>query len=272
MQISHPVDKIFTVPDESASFHKSPEDQLVTTAAKIPDLQHLAHGYLSQPQNASKDNIEKLIYYAQSLDCELSDWASNTPITWSYSAALDASILARSEFTLRQVHRYPDFYTARVWNFYRVSRLIVQSLLLRAIPWLSVSTESRQTESNRTRIERSSMELVNDICASVPFLLGRDLSKMKLPATNCRRELENIWQTRCPKDKDNGARRAGRFSLLWPLYIASSAPPIPEAQREWMRLQLRLITEHGESQARCLCHTESQILLGGTEKFRFDCV
>ena len=118
------------------------------------------------------------------------------------------------------------------------------------------------------------MELVNDICASVPFLLGRDLSRMKLPAaTNNLREPENVRQARYPKDKnDNGASRVGRFSLLWPLYTASSAPLVPEAQREWMRSQLRLVTEQGDSQASCLCSAESQVLLGGAEKFPFDCV
>lgn len=214
----------------------------------------------------------KLVDLAETLDHELSDWARNASVTWTYSAALDASTPARSGFTLRQVHRYPDYYTARVWNFYRVSRLIVQTLLLRAMSWLPVSTGPRQTKPHRTDIEKRSMDLVDDICASVPFLLGHDLSRMKLPATT-NNWGERIPQTRCPEDKkDSGARRAGRFSLLWPLYTASSAPQVLEAQRGWMRTQLRLITQQGESQASCLCHADSQVLLGGAEKFPFDCV
>lgn len=113
------------------------------------------------------------------------------------------------------------------------------------------------------------MELVDDICASVPFLLGHDLSRMKLPSTDGRKETGTIPQT---EKKGGGSTPARRYSLLWPLYVASSAPPIPQAQRAWMRLQLRMITEGSETQARSLCDTESQVLLGGREKFGFDYV
>ncbi len=119
------------------------------------------------------------------------------------------------------------FYIARVWNFYRISRLIVQSLLLHEIHLLPVSTEPPHIGTTRADIERSSTELVDDICASIPFLLGHDLSRMKLPGANSWSELESIGQTQSSCDKkDNSARRAGTFCLLWPLYIASSAPMI----------------------------------------------
>jgi hypothetical protein len=39
-----------------------------------------------------------------------------------------------SNFVPRQIHRYPDFYAARVWNLYRGYRLIIQSIVLRTSP------------------------------------------------------------------------------------------------------------------------------------------
>lgn len=260
--------------DAAVSSHGSPEEQLTTILAKIPDVQCLASSYLTQRRDISAVDIRKLICRTRELDQDLSGWARDTPGTWAYSAALDATTPGEARFTPTRIHRYPDYYIARVWNLYRVSRLIVQSILLRALRWLSAPTETYAAGPEWIGIERSAMELVTDICASVPFLLGHDLSKMKLPATVDGMELGNIRHTVSSKDgkKDDGAIRAGRYSLLWPLYVASSAPRIPEAQRAWMRLQLRFIAEHGESQARCLCHTESQLLLGGAEKFGFDCV
>ena len=261
MQLCQPVPAIFTMPYEPMYSYGSREDELMITVAKIPGLQHLANIYLTK-SGATTERFDELICHATILDRELSCWASNASATWSYSAASNANTFARFEFYPRQVHRYQDYYTARVWNLYRVSRLIVQSLLLRALTKLPDA--SSQMELNRADIERRGKELVDHICASVPFLLGRDLSKMTLPAAKGAGEQENIRQTQ--------SSRTGTFSLLWPLYVARSAPLIPAAQQEWMRLQLQLITEQWEPQARCLCQTESQILLGGTETFRFDCV
>ncbi|KAH6874444.1 hypothetical protein B0T10DRAFT_586429 [Thelonectria olida] len=269
MQICRPVDKIFTVPGATTSLHESPEDHLISTAAKIPNLQYRSNCLFNKPQEASENDTETLFSSAMALDRELSDWASNIPTTWSYSAAINVSDPATSKFTSGQVHRYPNFYIARVWNFYRVSRLVIQSVLVRAISRLPMLTETHtKKEYRKSKIEGSSMELVNDICASVPFLLGHDLSKMKLPATSGRTKQETSW----PGVEENGATRTGRFSLIWPLYVACSASSVPEAQREWMHMQLRFLAENGESQAHVVCLTKSQTLLGGAENFRFDCV
>ncbi|KAM5357465.1 hypothetical protein ACJZ2D_016231 [Fusarium nematophilum] len=269
MQLCRPVDDIFTVPDETASSGQSPEDHLTSTAAKIPNLQYRSNCLFAQTQDASDDDIESLLHSATDLDRELSHWASNMPTTWSYSAAMNVRDPASSRFTPRQVHRYSSFYTARVWNIYRVSRLIVQSILLRATSRLPTSVETRPNDFNKIRIEESSMELVNDICASVPFLLGHDLARMKLPAMSGGRKQESrSW----PRAEENSATGTGRFSLIWPLYVACGAPSVPEAQREWMRMQLRFLAEHGEQQAYFVCLADSQVLLGGAEKFRFDCV
>lgn len=273
MQSSRPIDKIFTLSNCALSSQDSPEDELTALVAKIPDVQYLANKYPASPPATSESDTRNLIYQAQRLDNELSSWAARISATWFYAAASDISTPVGSEFAPAQIHRYPDIYTARVWNFYRVSRLVVQSILLRAIRQIPALTESPQAESYRISIERKHVDLVDGICASVPFLLGRDLSKMKLPSANGGRKRERLEGTRLLDDAtDDGLRRDGRYSLLWPLYVASSALPIAKTQREWMRSQLRLIAEHGELQARWLCDTDSRILLGGTEAFGFDCV
>jgi hypothetical protein len=104
-------------------------------------------------------------------------------------------------------------------------------------------------------------DLVDQICASVPFLLSRDLTKMKLPVPG-----HGITQI-----SENTAH-SGRFSLIWPLHVASSCPSISEAQRRWMRGHLEAMAEKGEAQARIVSLTESQVLAGGSDVDRFDCV
>lgn len=281
MQLCRPVDEIFSVRDATTSLDEGPEDHLISIAANIPKLQHLSNLVFIQLRDASDGDFDNLLHSARVMDQEISDWARTIPTTWSYSAAMnveDPASKTKTSFTPLQVHKYPSFYIARVWNFYRVSRLIVQSVLIRALSRLSVSVSVSTDRGDgdemdeRTRIERGSLELVNDICASVPFLLGDDLSKMKLPTPSVRRESERSRRPP-PSDKESGpTRTGGRFSLIWPLYVACSSTSVPESQRDWMRTQLRLLAEHGETQAHSVCFTKSQILLGGADDVRFDFV
>ncbi|KAF4448230.1 hypothetical protein F53441_8337 [Fusarium austroafricanum] len=244
MQTCQPVEKFFT---QNVAC-EDPESRLISLAANIPALQHQA----SHIGHLEKNAIEKSAYNVNELDLKLSAWARNVPPSWSYATALninDAHLYAP-----RVVHRYSHFYIARVWNFYRISRLILQSIQLR-LP----GTDTRETEN---RIAG----LVDDICATVPYLLGHNLSKMKLHFTD--KQVPPVVKSSAVK----GNRDTGRLSLIWPLYVASSASSIPLAQRDWMRSQLQLLTEDGIPLAKSVCGAESQILLGRPEIFRFDCV
>ncbi|KAH6971224.1 hypothetical protein BKA56DRAFT_636125 [Ilyonectria sp. MPI-CAGE-AT-0026] len=275
LQIPRPVDKIFTEPDATTFLHDSLEDQLISISAAMPKLQHIGIGLFTQLRYTSKSDIEIFMSSARTLDCQLSDWATKAMDSWPYSTATNVSRIARPEFSPYEIHRYPDFYIARVWNFYRVSRLIILSLLIRAASWwLRVSPEPLPDYFDVLKGEARSRSLVDEICASVPFLLGNDLSRMKLPGTRTWRqqEQEHPGSTRSTPAKKAGVKGIGSFSLIWPLHVACSASSVPEIQREWMRTQLRLIAERGESGAHFVSATESQTLLGGAENFQFDCV
>ncbi|KAI3573532.1 C6 zinc finger protein [Fusarium oxysporum f. sp. albedinis] len=271
MQISQPVDEIFFLGGHT-SLYEDPENQLILMAAKIPDLQHQHNHLLGERQEVDIAWIQRLVCRASALDFELSTWENSVPISWSYAVALNADNPTSSKFAPRVVHRYPDLYIARVWNFYRVSRLILQSILLRAASRLLTSTDIHSWGINSGEIERRSVGLVDDICASVPYLLGHDLSKMKLHSTHSRREQDHSWLHANPAVKNNVNSRAGKFSVIWPLHVACSARSVPLTQKTWMRTQLRLLAEHGEPQACAVCEIESQTLLGAAETFRFDCV
>ncbi|KAH7127954.1 C6 zinc finger protein [Dactylonectria estremocensis] len=273
MQISQPVDKTFTELDATTFWHGSLEDELIAIAAAIPQLQHTGIKLFTQPQSTNKIDIEEFMFFARTLDCELSDWATEAMNSWSYSAATNANRGAGPEYSPCEIHRYLDFYIARVWNFYRVSRLIILSLLIRATSWWShVLSETPRDGFDVTKFETLSLHLVDEICASVPFLMGKDLSKMKLPATN-RRDKENYSEfTKSGMPENTRLLGIGSFSLLWPLHVACSASSVPTVQREWMRTQLQVIAERGEPRAHSVRATESQTLLGAAENFQFDCV
>ncbi|KAH7176944.1 C6 zinc finger protein [Dactylonectria macrodidyma] len=273
MQISRPVDKTFTELDVTTLWHDSLEDQLISIVAAIPQLQHTGMDLFTQPESTSKSDISEFMASARILHRDLSDWAIKAIDRWSYSTATNASHASGTEFSPSEIHRYPDFYIARVWNFYRVSRLIILSLLIRATSWwLHVLSETVPDGFDVAKFKARSLCLVDEICASVPFLLGQDLSKMKLPATNSWETGQHSSSSKSVLPKSTSLTGVGSFSLMWPLHVACSASSVPTAQREWMRAQLQVIAERGESRAHSVRAMESQTLLGGTENFQFDCV
>lgn len=266
MQLCWPVDPVFSTPSVTTSSPSNPEDELFSVATKIPALQYQSRCLFGLSQAASEHDVRDLLQCATALDQELSNWSCTTWTVWPYSVAMNINTPAGSGYTPHELHRYPSNYIGRVWNCFRVSRLIVLSILLRATTWLSTSTKLGDAyERERKELERTSMRLVDDVCASVSFLLGDDLSQITSGAGNTKRPY-------CPKVKGASQVQTGKFSLIWPLYVACSSPLLSKSQRGWMRMRLQDLAERGEVQATFACLTKSQILLGGSDKVRFDCV
>lgn len=277
VQGSQPVDPIFDELAEAVSSFENTEDRLLSRTIKVPHLQSLFNRIISQPScSVTETEIFGLIRAAEDLDRELAHWARDVPAGWSYTMAMNLNPMFSPELACAcyipsEIHRYPDFYIARVWNLYRVSRLVVQSILLRADSWLCFPSQNGRHHRN-IHIEKLNGVLVNDICASVPFLLGYNLSQLKRPDASMNFGVDkSIWPQSSPR-KIGSSKHTGRFSLIWPLYLSCSVSSIPEAQRGWMRAQLRWIAEHDEPQARLVSGASSRTLLGGAEDFRFDCV
>jgi len=272
LQISQPIDPIFDEYSEILLPYENIEDRLLTKTMRIPKLQSLTNSLLSQPCCAvDVSEAFELIQAAEDVDRELADWARNIPIKWSYTTFTCmrnslGSQLSGSNFIPNQVHRYPNFYAARVWNLYRVYRLVIQSILFRVSSWVYLDP----TVHYQDRIGNTNRNMVEDVCASVPFLLGYDLSELKRSADSL--QDKNFLWPQISMSKASYSGHTGKFSLVWPLYIACSVPSVPEPQRKWMRAQLRWIAETGEAQAHFVQDAESQTLMGGPESFRFDCV
>jgi hypothetical protein len=258
MQICQPVDSIFF--EGFTSLYKDPESRLISLAIEVPGLQHQSI-HLEQLEVIE---IERILHDASALGVKLSTWASTVPPGWNFVAALRLNDGTLSQYVPCIIHKYRHHYIARVWNFYRVSQLILQSICLRATILLPASADDNE-------IGQKIASLVNDICATVPYLLGTDLCKMKLDFTekNMKQDPRLICGSSAKSSSD---AHVGRFSLIWPLFVACGASRIPQAQKEWMRKQLHLLAENGIPLAQNVCTIESQILLGGPERFVFDCV
>lgn len=249
------------------------EDQLLSKTIKVPLIQSLAIDILSQTtQDFSERRASELLQAAKDLDDELAYWAKNVPAAWTYSVATNLNSTFWLEDTAvnyvpGELHEYPDFYVARVWNSYRVFRLIIQSIIIRI-----ASRRGWTDEMHDNNTEKLSHKLVNDICASLPFLLGYNVAELKRHSPNFDPEAKSLWPQSSASKLDKYTKYTGRFSLIWPLHLSSSVVTIPACQQRWMRAQLQWIAEYDEPQAKLVCKTQSQTLLGQAEDFRFDCV
>lgn len=268
-QLSRPVDSIFGDFSSILTPYMNAEDLLLSKTIKAPLLQFLANDFLSEvTRECSERQVADLLQVAKDLDDELSEWAKHVPAEWTYSVAMNLKPATTVNFIPCEVHNYPDFYVARVWNYYRVSRLIIQSVILRLTPY-----ERSDQETHSPDTEKLNCKLVNDICASAPFLLGYNIAELKRHPLNSNSFSDNfLWPQISTSEVDKSLKHTGRISLIWPLHVSSSVLAIPDCQRRWMRAQLQWIAEQDEPQSKHVCKTQSQVLLGRAEDFRFDCV
>ncbi|PVH79815.1 C6 zinc finger protein [Cadophora sp. DSE1049] len=269
VQTSTPVDPIFEECDDILSPYENIEDRLLSKTMRIPKLQAWANKLLSPSSwELEEDLISELLRSAEDLDYELSNWAFRIPAQWSYSTitrieTLETSFTPGAVYVPDQIHRYPNLYVARIWNLYRVSRLIIQSLIHRVSCFCPTTTEATQD-----RIDTINQSMVSQICASIPFLLGYDCSALK-HTTNS--PPSSLWP-QCLPNKPRVSNNTGKFSLIWPMYLASSVNSVPENQKDWLREQLSWIARTGDAHAQVLRNFRSQTLVGRPEAFRFDCV
>ncbi|KAL5319376.1 hypothetical protein ACEPPN_012427 [Leptodophora sp. 'Broadleaf-Isolate-01'] len=268
IQTSTPVDSIFIECGEALSAYENIEDSLLSKTMRVPQLQAWANKVLSRPSlEIDISTTVELLRNAENLDSELATWAFRIPEQWSYKTVTrmkhhQSSWTKNSAFVPDQIHRYPDIYVARTWNMYRVSRLIIQSIILRVS-----CINNFAPGSYEDRIDRTNRAMVDGICASVPSLLGYDCSELK-HSTPVR---DSLWPQSSP-NKPRACSNTGTFSLIWPLYVASSVTSAPESQRNWLRDQLNWIAGTGDAHAQVLRDCKSQTLEGRPERFRFDCV
>lgn len=275
MQSAQSIGPLFTSLPISQHGDESAEDLLFSKTVHIPQLQSSANDLIMHANLNSDLEIYELISNAQKLDDNLADWVNNLPSSYKYTTAptlrtpIDGNS-SNSDYIPSHFHTYENMFIGRVWNLYRVSRLIVQSIILRAVSWLS-ERSLQQYHTEFTRSECSIGILVDEICSSVPFLLGfeANIQSSKTPSSPDARW--DLWPQNCMKLVNTTMN--GKFSLVWPLHIASSVLSAPQIQRDWIKAQLRWLGDAGNiPQASLVATRESQTLLGGAESFRFDCV
>ena len=254
-------------PDENAV------DQLFSLMSRLSEIQHSLQGGSVSGSAKQRKFVGELRAETRSLQRDFLHWQANLSPAWRYNVLqnlhhTDSGESEDREFVLVQLHRYPDTYTARLWNLYRTSRIILYFVMDRVPHDTKTDATATSHLSSNGPARFEVLHLVSDICASVPYLLGQDPTSWK-PARVSGMDSQRKRSFTIP-NQTNGQDRS--HSLLWPLYVASGVDFIPEPQRAWISRQIESMAESGEPLASRLVDRQSQTLRGGTEPFAFDCV
>ena len=164
------------------------------------------------------------------LEASLKAWGLSAPSEYSYTTvdsqtlhdASNENLFYSSKAYVYKAHAY-----AVSWNRCRGARLIANGLIQKAVSWAHILAHpGEQIDSNtipgRAESIQTVQQLVDDVCASVPYHFGATeggpMSSVYSPAT-----------------------ATNAYTLVWPLIFCAGMKHIPDLQRDWIKSRLDLI-------------------------------
>ncbi|KAI9723679.1 MAG: hypothetical protein M1812_000979 [Candelaria pacifica] len=212
--------------------HENAANSLTILTARLPELRLTAQNiFYSSINNVKAEDVQALRDAAAQMDVSIAEWAEDLPEAWSYEAVAHAEAmpddLSVTNAFPGEIDVYQDLYIANVWNTYRIARFFVLSILMDSICWLASVPEYQEgTEFLETLAIVK--QLVNEICASVPFHL-------------CYRTSSAAYELQYPhsivSDSINShqpsTRTLGAYFLLLPLEVLLNNNAGMHPYRQW---------------------------------------
>jgi hypothetical protein len=172
--------------------------------------------------------IFQLLHDAKSVDEQLASWPFLLSPDW------DIKLVAHyhgdgdsvEEVFPGPVHSYVDLWAANNWDYWRCYRIFCQSIVFNCCERLNRAVEN---DTDFTRSVRVLREMVNGICAAVPFQLG-----FRLPSEDIGVAPEF---SKGDPDSPFGSRARGSgmggFFTSYTLFVAFGVVCIPFVQKKW---------------------------------------
>ncbi|KAJ5587217.1 uncharacterized protein N7459_002982 [Penicillium hispanicum] len=207
--------KLLSFSFQYASFTRRPDTastrELTFIIARLARLGH-------NIDTANMTDSEAILSELGSIDAALTAWSNSISPSCYYDPVLTTeSFQMGYSFTLtphrRYSHKYPGIWVASMWNQYRTTRLQVYGMILAHLqPQAAAGRPACEPHRVQCAEIRSRMcRLANDICCSVPYILGLlGQDRRESPSTPIKSSM-------------------GGFMLLWPLTVAALADQHPSA-------------------------------------------
>lgn len=135
-------------------------------------------------------------------------------------------------------HIYHSISASTIWNNYRSARIITQELIIDTIKDLealtndNISSPQRNFLANQAR--QTVLQLVEDICASVPYILGMEIEvpeHLKVSSLGASIVHGADMRTNLSSFQITGA---GGLTIMWPLLVAANSGVTCSDLRKWI--------------------------------------
>ncbi|EHK50886.1 uncharacterized protein TrAtP1_009259 [Trichoderma atroviride] len=207
-------------------------DQLSVVINRLTDFcADMKNGYIVEPT--------EIIRTALIIDADLVSLMISVPPSWGYATvdvpALDGKPPMRA-FWSDTYHIYHSISASSIWNNYRSARIIIQEIIIDTIKDLEALTNigSPQRSYLANQARQTVLRLVEDICASVPYILGMEIEDSRhLKVSDLGASIAHGVDMRdiLPSFQITGA---GGLTIMWPLLVAANSGVACDDLRKWV--------------------------------------
>ncbi|KAJ5121846.1 hypothetical protein N7448_002977 [Penicillium atrosanguineum] len=164
---------------ESAKLHRNPEDQIQDNLGLL--VIRLSN-FCASLKNKTITEPSEILRTALTIDAELMALFISVPQSWNYQTVkvpiLDGEHITQAVWG-DNYHVYSNLAASSMWNNYRSARILVHELIIDTVKDMNAlgyddnGHQQRSSLANQSR--QIAQQLVEDICASVPFHFGADI-------------------------------------------------------------------------------------------------
>ncbi|OJZ91269.1 hypothetical protein ASPFODRAFT_57457 [Aspergillus luchuensis CBS 106.47] len=228
---------IRSLSQEAAKYRLNKDDAIIDrlSGVTIPlgDLcADIKEGTISCPSDIVRCALE--------LDAQLQSIMSDIPASMGYrtvNAALAHRMSMVNSVWGAQYHTYRDITVSSFWNNYRSARLVLLDLIVEAIKAMNTPLLDNKKEAHHHLLRQCqgiSRQLVEDICASVPFHLGSVVDDNHVDKTSNHPTFRSSSDADRHHESPFVVPAAGGFALMWPLLIAADSGYASKELRDWI--------------------------------------
>ncbi|KAM0511383.1 hypothetical protein ACHAPE_009898 [Trichoderma viride] len=229
---------VFTKLAEDAYLDQNLDDQalhqLSVAINRLTDFcANLKNGYIVEPT--------EIIRKALKIDADLVSLMISVPPSWEYATVnvpmLDGKPIVQG-FWGDNYHIYHSISASTIWNNYRSARIIIQELIIDTIKDLELLTNDNIGSPQRSYLvnqaRQTVLQMVEDICASVPYILGmemEDSGHLKVCGLGASIAHEVDTGVTLSSFQITGA---GGLTVMWPLLVAANSGVAGNELRKWI--------------------------------------
>lgn len=218
--------------------------RLTSATINIADLRSCAKSALLLPRSSGAEKeVNDLLEYAISVDLLVAAWPDSLDEEWNRIPAdhfeLPPASISRDAYIYKdRKDIYLDLWVASTWNAYRSARVKVQTIILDCIKWLGGPFEN-QWYWRAIYAKMITQEMVDDMCASVPYALGT--KTFGGPGDRDGIEYPYNGTQKASEDHRRAAAALGGWHLLEPLKTSLKTTCLQDGQKEWVKAQMARI-------------------------------